>query len=251
MPIQYYHKSTLRSIASVFGELIKVDYMTESTQRGKYARMVIKVNLKKPLVSIFKIDDCIQKVEYEDLPVICYDCRRFGHNTENCLFKNGGNVVQGVQESRSHDTPVRDNAVPTKGQLHGPWMHAQKRGRRNYGKTGFLGKNDEKEINSRFEILADLGEDWKDEANPENHGSNQGIPIILDSQRASMTEKDQLARVVLNKGSRDKGKERVVGIHQSILKEKSKNILINKPISDNSPAHQEEVLSHNGQLKGK
>ena len=59
MLIQYYHKSTLRAIASIIGDLIKVDYMIESSQRGKFARMAIKVNLNKPLVSRFKIDDRI------------------------------------------------------------------------------------------------------------------------------------------------------------------------------------------------
>ena len=81
---------------------------------------------------------------------------------------------------------MRDNATPAKGQLHGLWMHAQKRGRRNYGKTGFPRKNDEKEINSKFEILVYLGEDWKDEANPEDNSSNKGIPIIMDSQMGVM-----------------------------------------------------------------
>ena len=37
MPIQYYHKSTLRAIASIIGDLIKADYMTESSQMGKFA----------------------------------------------------------------------------------------------------------------------------------------------------------------------------------------------------------------------
>ena len=55
MPIQYYHKSTLRAIAIIIGDLIKVDYLTESNQRGKYARMAVRVNLNKPLVSRFKM----------------------------------------------------------------------------------------------------------------------------------------------------------------------------------------------------
>ena len=58
--------------------------MNESSQRGKFAQMVVKVNLNKPLVSRFKIDGRIQKVEYEDLPVICYACGRFGHVITNC-----------------------------------------------------------------------------------------------------------------------------------------------------------------------
>ena len=44
MPLQYHHKSTLRAISSIIGELI--DYKTESTQRGKFARLAIRVNVK-------------------------------------------------------------------------------------------------------------------------------------------------------------------------------------------------------------
>ena len=88
MPIQYYYKSTLRANASITGDLIKVDYMTESSQRGKFARMVIKVNLNKPLVFRFKIDDHIQTVEHKDLPSICYACEQFGHVIENCNFSH-------------------------------------------------------------------------------------------------------------------------------------------------------------------
>ena len=37
MPLQYYHKSTLRAIANIVGDLIKIDYKIESVQRGKFA----------------------------------------------------------------------------------------------------------------------------------------------------------------------------------------------------------------------
>ena len=71
MPLQY-HKSTLRAIANIIRDLIKIDYKTESVQRGKFARMAVRVNLNKPFISRFKIEDSVQMVESEDLLVICY-----------------------------------------------------------------------------------------------------------------------------------------------------------------------------------
>ena len=51
--------------------------------------MTVKVNLNKPLVSRFMIDECIQKVVYEDLPIICYAYGHFGHIIANCQFSHG------------------------------------------------------------------------------------------------------------------------------------------------------------------
>ena len=86
MPLQYYHKSTLKAISRILGDLVKIDYQTEAVQRRKFARLAVMVNLNKPLVSRFKIDNQIQKVEYEDLPTICYSCGRFGHMVKSCMF---------------------------------------------------------------------------------------------------------------------------------------------------------------------
>ena len=77
--------------------------MTESSQRGKFVRMAIKVNLNKPLVSKFKIDDCIQTMEYEDLPIICYACGHFGHVIENYNFSH---EEQECIEGNNHQSNV-------------------------------------------------------------------------------------------------------------------------------------------------
>ena len=66
-----------------------MDYISESSQSGNFARMAVTVNLNKPLVSGFIIDECIQKVKYDDLPVICYACGCFGHVIANCQFSHG------------------------------------------------------------------------------------------------------------------------------------------------------------------
>ena len=66
--------------------MIKIDYKIQSVQRGKFSRMAVRVNLNKSLISRFKIEDRIQMVDYEDLPVICYQCRCFGHVADTCDF---------------------------------------------------------------------------------------------------------------------------------------------------------------------
>ena len=87
MPIQYYNKSVLRAILRVVGKFIRVDYNTGEAQRGKLARVTVELNLNKPPVSSFLIDGRTQRVEYEDLPMICFQCGRYDHISELCKEK--------------------------------------------------------------------------------------------------------------------------------------------------------------------
>ena len=61
-----------------------VDYNTEEAQRGRFVRVAVEVNLSKPLISHFTIDGRVQRVEYEDLPLICFQCGKYGHTSDLC-----------------------------------------------------------------------------------------------------------------------------------------------------------------------
>ncbi|XP_015380884.1 uncharacterized protein LOC107174472 [Citrus sinensis] len=88
MSLHYYHKRVLRMLGNVVGKVIRIDYNTESITRGKFARIAVEVSLKKPLCSQFFLDGKMQKVEYENLPVICFNCGIYGHRNENCHQPN-------------------------------------------------------------------------------------------------------------------------------------------------------------------
>ena len=121
MPLHYYHKSTLRSIARVIGTMEKIDYTTENANIGKFARVAIKVDLQQLLISRFKIDGRIQQVEYEDLQTICYLCGRFGHIMETYTDRNIGNEgnskVSGQRELMNNAMPKE---TPVTGHNFGP-----------------------------------------------------------------------------------------------------------------------------------
>ncbi|CAI0462848.1 unnamed protein product [Linum tenue] len=85
MPIQYYHTSILTAIGNMIGKLIKIDYHTQSAQRGKFARIAIEIDVSMPLIPDFYLDDCKQTVEYENLPNVCFTGGRIGHRKEDCL----------------------------------------------------------------------------------------------------------------------------------------------------------------------
>ncbi|KAI9089782.1 hypothetical protein K1719_029075 [Acacia pycnantha] len=101
LSFRYYHKSTLRAIGKLLGEVIKIDYMTESRWRGKYARIAVLMDLQQPLVPWIKVDGKSYGVEYEGLPLICFDCGKYGHSKEKCT-----KAAQLVRYSKKGKKPI-------------------------------------------------------------------------------------------------------------------------------------------------
>ncbi|KAI9074226.1 hypothetical protein K1719_043791 [Acacia pycnantha] len=68
LSFRYYHKSTLRAIGSLLGDVVKIDYMTETRGRGKYARLAILMNLMQPLTPEGKMQEHGQPDRYRQYP---------------------------------------------------------------------------------------------------------------------------------------------------------------------------------------
>ncbi|KAI9072186.1 hypothetical protein K1719_045853 [Acacia pycnantha] len=100
LSFRYYHKFTLRAIGRLLGEVIKIDYTTETRGRGRYARIAVLVDLQKPLVPWIKVDGRTYGVEYEGLPLICFECGRIGHAKDKCPQRTP-NVTSVVSDSQA------------------------------------------------------------------------------------------------------------------------------------------------------
>ncbi|KAJ9187288.1 hypothetical protein P3X46_002761 [Hevea brasiliensis] len=61
------------------GVPIRIDDITLGVSPGKFARMCVKVDLTKPLLSKFKFRRRIHKIEYEGINLICFECGVYGH----------------------------------------------------------------------------------------------------------------------------------------------------------------------------
>ncbi|KAI9119592.1 hypothetical protein K1719_009468 [Acacia pycnantha] len=109
LSFRYYHKSTLRAIGTLLGEVIKIDYRTETRDRGKYARIAILLDLQKSLVPWIKVDGRTYGVEYEGLPTICFVCGKYGHLKERC--KEKGQLRTKACEEESGDPPRDSESV--------------------------------------------------------------------------------------------------------------------------------------------
>nr|KJB43088.1 hypothetical protein B456_007G183500 [Gossypium raimondii] len=79
LPGFLYKRRILKEIGGMIGKISKIDFNTDSRMRGKFARMTVHVNFDKPLTSQVLINDTLQWVEFESLPLICFGCGRYDH----------------------------------------------------------------------------------------------------------------------------------------------------------------------------
>ncbi|XP_058760028.1 uncharacterized protein LOC131633324 [Vicia villosa] len=79
LPVEYYDPKVVHVIGDRVGRTVKVDKNTLQTERGKYARLCVEVDISKPLLAMFSIKNKSYKVEYEGLHMLCLTCGKFGH----------------------------------------------------------------------------------------------------------------------------------------------------------------------------
>ncbi|CAI0467961.1 unnamed protein product [Linum tenue] len=95
--------------------------------------MAVEVDLSKPLVPRIRLDGYWQKVEYENLPMVCFECGRVGHTNLSCPDLNrrqgeeGKTVALPAGDASNGDTKAESNAG------YGPWMVVTRKSRRNQG----------------------------------------------------------------------------------------------------------------------
>ncbi|OMO51138.1 reverse transcriptase [Corchorus capsularis] len=73
MPSEYFDKPTLVRVGNVIGAFIKLDYHTDNSSRGRFARLCVQVSLDKPLLSHVKIGRTKLDIQYENVAA-CFSC---------------------------------------------------------------------------------------------------------------------------------------------------------------------------------
>ncbi|CAI0430620.1 unnamed protein product [Linum tenue] len=131
LKVHFYHREVLMTIGNLIGRTIKLDYHTLNRQRRKFARLAVEVDMSKPLVPRIFLDDHWQRVEYENLPEVCFECGKIGHNTGVCQRLRPAdtttNLVAAGGEGPAKQRTVAEEPSPG----FGPWMLVSKRSRRN------------------------------------------------------------------------------------------------------------------------
>lgn len=101
--MDFWEAETLESITAHIGNLLKVDDLTNSLVRSRFARVCLEVDLSKPLSRGFWLGYDLHRVFvvvlYERLPTFCYSCCLVGHGSNTCPQL----VIAGAE--RSHPPP--------------------------------------------------------------------------------------------------------------------------------------------------
>ncbi|KAL7219922.1 hypothetical protein ACSBR2_012894 [Camellia fascicularis] len=135
LPIEYYNEKVLFHIAKALGVPLKVDTNTAMAARGKYARVCIEIDLRKPLISHFTISKYTYGVEYEYLHLLCFFCSKVGHRQESCSDRQplalaaqpqdrtSNTIKKTIGQTGKSPTPDQERADSELGRpTYGPWM---------------------------------------------------------------------------------------------------------------------------------
>lgn len=115
----------LSSMGDMLGRTIRVDNTSLSGTRGKFARVCVELDLATPLLPSLTLFDFAQRVEYEGLHLICFECGRYDHRGEDCLMAHPPSNPS-VPPSTPPVPPSPVVPEPPSS-LYGPWMLANYR----------------------------------------------------------------------------------------------------------------------------
>lgn len=91
VPTQWLTSETIRKIGKIFAQCSNVIILENGSTEGRYAKMLVEVDLSKPLIrgtSIrFEGDRRWVMFKYELLPLFCFYCGKIGHGETFCEKK--------------------------------------------------------------------------------------------------------------------------------------------------------------------
>ncbi|CAL2248920.1 unnamed protein product [Prunus armeniaca] len=204
----------LKRIGNLLRKLLKIDALTTSQNRGKFARLCVELDLSRPLEAFVQINNVWYNVEYEGLLDICYMCGRYGHKREHCDVPHAASVDKiGDGSNLGDDGLVGGDIVMGKEgnagieNLRGPWMNVPAR-QRPKGVTQEVGGKGGRNTGSRFDVLRHVGENFGIDGRDERGEATQTCTeqlgsSVRDAGKGSKVwtkSKDNLgkARTVLN-----------------------------------------------------
>ncbi|XP_031120209.1 uncharacterized protein LOC116023354 [Ipomoea triloba] len=158
LPVEYYNLLTMRKIGNKLGRTVRIDHTTSLVSRGKFARVCIEIDITKPLISRFTLEEKVWQVAYEGMHLVCFSCGLYGHRKEACplLRQNATDADQeppgreGATSSgdsgKSHTNGGRARAqsISPSNAPYGPWMIVTRKERQPPGRPGNQGRQGDK-----------------------------------------------------------------------------------------------------------
>uniref|UniRef100_A0A2N9F7I4 CCHC-type domain-containing protein n=1 Tax=Fagus sylvatica TaxID=28930 RepID=A0A2N9F7I4_FAGSY len=123
LPIELYDMNILRRIGNQLGYLLKVDARTMDNERGRFARLCVQIDLEQPLTSKIRIGDMVQKIQYEGISAICFECGRVGHRIDTCHYKTAPTPPSPPKAPEPNPPPTPEEDP----NIYGKWMIVSRR----------------------------------------------------------------------------------------------------------------------------
>ncbi|CAL1375631.1 unnamed protein product [Linum trigynum] len=178
LKVHFYHKEVLTVLGNLIGRTIKLDYHTLTRQRAKFARLAVEVDLSKPLVPRIWLDDEWQKVEFENLPVVCFECGKIGHSTDSCPLLQPTESPAALPLLGGTSTETRP-ALTEENLGYGPWMLVSRKTRRTPRDQSKKGKQELE--NGNF----GTGKDGKNNKGGNSNKEGISTPLYLATSNGS------------------------------------------------------------------
>ncbi|CAN1170307.1 hypothetical protein LINPERHAP2_LOCUS28919 [Linum perenne] len=146
LPIHYFNRLVVTRIGNLIGRTVRLDLATTKGARAPYARVCVDVDLSKPLLGKYVLDDRTFLIEYESLENICFSCGLYGHKLDSYTLKDKPSTTEEVKNAETA-TPTAPRASDA-----GQWMTVSRRSR---GKTqrGSQASSSKDDTGSRFSAL--------------------------------------------------------------------------------------------------
>ncbi|KAK0574080.1 hypothetical protein LWI29_017932 [Acer saccharum] len=116
LPMECIDVDLLRNIGRMLGTTIKVDPITKSQARDRYARICVEIDITKPFKSSLSVEDHSIMIEYKSLGLFCFKCGKVRHYKDSC---REGVVTQTDQDRNAKQGTSVDSSIKD---LYGPWM---------------------------------------------------------------------------------------------------------------------------------
>ncbi|CAN1743212.1 hypothetical protein LINPERHAP1_LOCUS1713, partial [Linum perenne] len=84
LPIQFFNHTAVTRIGNYIGKMIRLDLATSESARARYARVCVEVDLSKPLLRKYMIENRVFYVEYESIENLCFGCGKYGVKVDCC-----------------------------------------------------------------------------------------------------------------------------------------------------------------------
>ncbi|MBA0560685.1 hypothetical protein Golob_017569 [Gossypium lobatum] len=111
LPGVLYKKLILEEIGNLIGKVANLDFKIDYGLRGRFARMIVFINLDKPLVLYILVNGMMQRVEYESFLAVFFSCGCYGHMQDLCPYNELANADAKVKDANNMNLPVKEKPV--------------------------------------------------------------------------------------------------------------------------------------------